>query len=240
MARGICANPVECSVCHEVKASPKDALCNPCRNRRLGFGTAKYTWTDEQDAALRRAYAQIAELGTRRGVIAIAVRATGMPRSIVRLRAQRLGLTFSGHRWSAEEIATLRECSGTLSPKAIARKLHRSFTSVCAQMDRLSISRAVTEGYTRTDLSKLFNVAPMIVQRWVARGYLPGRDARFSEADVLRFVKGHPEEYDLAKVEQFWFKSLLFPTAPCFMPKGAAVRSVRRGESEVVDGQLTA
>jgi DNA-binding transcriptional regulator YiaG len=239
MGRGVVSNPVECSRCHRIKASPKDGLCVACRNAIRGFGTAKYFWTPEQDAALRRVYARVGELRTRRGVIALAVRATGMPRSIVRLRAQRLGLTFRvGRAWSPQDIETLRECSGSLSVKAIARKLHRSFDSVCAQMERLRISRAVVDGYTSTDLSQLFGVAPAIVQRWEARGYLVRRAGRFSDIEVLRFVQAHPEEYDLAKVEQFWFKSLLFPGAACFTARGAggAERVSATAESEVLDG----
>ncbi|HEY1221601.1 MAG TPA: hypothetical protein VGF03_21855, partial [Bryobacteraceae bacterium] len=37
-----------------------------------------------------------------------------------------------------------------------------------------------------------------------------GGNLRFSEADVERFVREHPEEYALGRVDQEWFKYVVF------------------------------
>ena len=60
------------------------------------------------------------------------------------------------------------------------------------------------------------------VQRWVARGWLRDRlqgtrrhDGnshdihRFSEKDILAFLKRHPEQINLGKVDQLWFLDLV-------------------------------
>jgi hypothetical protein len=57
---------------------------------------------------------------------------------------------------------------------------------------------------------------------------------RFTEKDILGFIKRHPEEIKLGKIDQTWFLYLLVPRG-VDLSKGAAPRSVEdANESEDV------
>lgn len=78
-------------------------------------------------------------------------------------------------------------------------------------MNRLTLSARISEGYSRTDLAELLGASPTSVRRWERLGWLVfGCYGRASEASVRRFVKMHPDQYQLSFVDEAWFKGLLF------------------------------
>jgi hypothetical protein len=44
-------------------------------------------------------------------------------------------------------------------------------------------------------------------------GIRRGGAEQFTEAEVIRFIRKHPEQYDLAKVNREWFKTMIFGRA---------------------------
>jgi hypothetical protein len=143
-------------------------------------------------------------------------RRTGWPRSALKLEAKRLGITSSDHRrgWTREEVEYLREEIGTSTPTKIARRLGRSVESVIAKAERMRLSRRAQDGYNVADLALAFGVHHRVVQRWMDRGLL-GRvmrncGKRVAEDGVMRFLTRHIHEYDLRRVDQVWFKSMVF------------------------------
>jgi len=86
--------------------------------------------------------------------------------------------------------------------------------------------RGPNAGYNLDDLRALFGASKAKVQHWIQEGLLAkriGQDGaiRISEAAVIRFVRNHPAEYSLAKVDQPWVRRLLF--------RGIPSRSRKRG-----------
>jgi hypothetical protein len=93
----------------------------------------------------------------------------------------------------------------------LAKRLGRSEYSVKAALKRLMLSARINDGYSRTDLAELLGASPASVRRWERRGWLAfGCYGRASEASVRRFVKMHPDQYQLSFVDEAWFKGLLF------------------------------
>jgi hypothetical protein len=126
-------------------------------------------------------------------------------------------------------VRFLLEWQGKRSTRWIAREMFRPPSSVAQKLNRLGLSRLVSEGYTERALGRCFGVDSHVVARWVERGWIRGqRDGtarandvlRFSEERVRRFVKNHPLEFRLDKVDQVWFLGLLL--GPPFTKKEEA------------------
>jgi hypothetical protein len=173
-----------------------------------------YVWTPELDESLKRIYA---EYSPRRVELSHALRAfrtrQGWPQSVVTDRAQKLRLTrFFKYRWTKEEDALLRSMLGARSVAYIAKKLGRSWKCVAARIYELKMSSRQTDGYSRSDLCQVFGVSLKTVNRWIGNGWMKQEpdSYRFSEGAVLKFLRGHSEEYDLKRVDQPWFKGMLF------------------------------
>jgi hypothetical protein len=211
--RGIPNNPVECLDCKRHIAYPKDRLCNGCRSKRR---PKKYPFTPEMDDYLRRVYADnsVNKHALTEAITAFAQRYR-LPRHQVSHRAGRLGITFDTRRkWTPEEIQTLRELSGVKCVKAIAKRLRRADHFVSAMMDRLRISYAVTEGYNRREVCQMMGVSPTTVIQWVRSGLLKvNRETdRITEVSLSKFIRNHPDKYSLKRVDEAWFKGMIFPS----------------------------
>jgi hypothetical protein len=136
---------------------------------------------------------------------------SGFPRVVILARAERLGLSSTKRRWTAEEAEYLSESAGTLTKVAIARKLRRSYWSVKARCSQLQISSRLTNGYSRTDVQYLLGVGTRSVKKWIKMGWVRLQDNRLTEASVAKFLRDHPDEYKLNRVDEAWFKGILFP-----------------------------
>jgi hypothetical protein len=213
--RGTPNHLVKCEKCGAPDGFPNCKLCRRCRPPEV---RQKYFFTPELDAWIRRVYADNHDrdsLGE--GITALAKR-MGCPRYIVYNRAARLGIRmFGGDRWTSDEIAYLRNHAGIKSIAAMRRELRRSFTSIKSKMEAMHLSRRITEGYSRAELKELFGISGLLVARWVSKGWIVADEEsdRVTEESVVRFLKTHPEEYSLKRIDEAWFKGLIFPAFGC-------------------------
>lgn len=166
--------------------------------------------------------------------IARLARDTGWPRWVLRHEAMRLGITtWQGSRpWTAEEDAALRERAGVVSVYAIAQRLGRSHLAVQRRARGMALSLRVVEGYAIQDLADVLGAHHTTVRRWMDGGlfgpvHAVGGAKRVHEANVRRFLRRHAGVYDLRRVDQVWFKAVLFadesqrpaaPAGPARMP----------------------
>lgn len=183
----------------------------------------KYTWCSEYDAYLKDHY--FGGLRRRNKVLTQMVRLAGVPRWYVKRQAARLGLTMQMDRrpWTDGDLTLLEKLVGRLSSVVIAKRLRRPESSVVNKLRRLGTSRRVREGYTIRDLALCFGENHHTITHWLTNGWLPdriqgtarhnnnGRDIhRIREKDILTFIRRHPQEINLAKVDQLWFLDLVF------------------------------
>src|ERR1035441_1276512 len=76
---------------------------------------------------------------------------------------------------------------------------------------QLEMSCRVRFGFDANSLAACFGVRPGKLTQWVRDGLLKPLDGgRFSEVAIARFIREHPQEYDLARVDQTWFKAMVF------------------------------
>jgi len=145
---------------------------------------------------------------------------TRIPKQRLKDEARKRGWRCQTERrpWTAAEVEYLQEKLGALSAIRIARDLHRSVASIQVQAGRMQRSLRVSEGYNVSDLAEVFGVAHGRIESWARRGLLGrpaghgghGGNIRFATVNILRFIKAHASEYDLNRVDQSWFKGMLF------------------------------
>ena len=181
--------------------------------RRRPPPNKRFDWTPDLDDRLRRAYKNArsrAELSRNLNAIQ---RISGFTRVVILNRAAEMNLAF-GHRrqWNDDEVERLREYAGSMSPRAIAMRLNRTHASIKAKLKALEISGRIVDGYSQQDLQQLLGVGPKSTRRWLAQGWLQSRNERIPEACVISFLRLHPDQYQLNRVEEAWFKGLLFPS----------------------------
>ena len=84
-------------------------------------------------------------------------------------------------------------------------------TAAESRTRQLEMSCRVRFGFDANSLAACFGVKPDKLDQWVRDGLLkPASDGRLSEVAVARFIRGYPQEYDLARVDQTWFKAMVF------------------------------
>jgi len=186
------------------------------------MAAAKYTWLPEYDAELKAHY--FGGLNRRFQVLNRMVRMTGLPRWYIKRQAARLGLTMKMDRkpWTQAELTLLERLVGRVSAATIAKRLHRPESSVVNKLKRLGSSRRVREGYTMRDLEQCLGEDHHKISVWIASGWLRDRHQgthrhggngndihRIREKDILRFIRNHPQEINLGKVDQLWFLDLV-------------------------------
>ncbi len=171
-------------------------------------------------------------------------RQTGFPRWYVKRQAQRLGLTMHPDRrpWTPDEMETLDKLLGKVSVATMAKRLKRTETSVVMKIKALGHSRRVSEGYTIRDLELSLGEDHQKIRRWIENGWLRdgiqganhrggnGHDThRFSDKQILDFVKVHPQEINLGRVDQVWFLDLVL-----IRGKGMALKIVSTSDGGCV------
>ncbi len=197
-------------------------FCLKCRSERRRRHRLKYAWLPQHDAYMRAHYH--GGLHQRGRTIRELARQTAFPRWYIKRQAQRLGLTMHPDRrpWTKQELDTLDRLLGKVSAATIAKRLKRTETSVVMKVKALGRSRRVTERYTIRDLELCLGEDHHKIQKWIANGWLRdgfqgtqrhdgnGHDIhRFREKDLLNFIKHHPQEINLGKVDQIWFLDLV-------------------------------
>ncbi|MGB6875382.1 MAG: hypothetical protein WBD87_05055 [Candidatus Acidiferrales bacterium] len=182
----------------------------------------KYTWRSEFEDILKAQY--YGGLNRRFQVLNRMVRMTGLPRWYIKRQAARLGVTMNMDRkpWTPAELSVLEKLVGRVSSATIAKRLHRPESSVVDKLKRLGNSRRVRAGYTMHDLEQCLGEDHHKISTWISKGWLRdrlqgtqrhdgnGRDIhRIREKDILHFLKNHPHEINLGKVDQTWFLDLV-------------------------------
>ena len=209
--RGMPNKPVTCLVCGWMKACAADQLCHSCRISSRPNARKRFVWTTEFDALLVSAYRRAQNREDLTRSLTALHRLTRFTRVAILARAVQLGLSFSRRRpWTPAEITVLESSAGCYSPSSIARKLQRTVGSTKAKMKQLEISVRVAEGYSQADLAELLGASPASIRRWCRSGWLPLVNGRIPEPAVVRFLRHHPHEYQLRRVNEGWFKGLLF------------------------------
>jgi len=215
--RGVPNRPVLCEQCGIERGCAKDHLCHGCRVTKVARSRRRHVWTAELDERLRRTYRSAHNRAALAEGITCLQRLTQFPRSVIASRAALLGLTSrTGRRWSKEEITRLQETAGSHSLSVIAKEFGRSYYSVKGALARLKLSGRITEGYSRHDLEHLLGVSSRQVRRWIALRWIKPVNGRVPEQEVARFLRRHPEQYQLNRVDEAWFKGLLFPAFNSF------------------------
>jgi hypothetical protein len=181
----------------------------------LGKSQRKYQITPEILEELRLAY-----VGGRSEVSAklqhLSHR-TRIPTYTLKEEANKRGWRCCAQRrnWSPKEDAVLREKIGIVSIDYLARQLGRTHVAIEDRARRLQLSVRIAEGYSMSDLAEVFGVHHTRVKRWADRGLL-GRPHRhglaviFKDAAIIQFIRQYPREYNLGRVDQDWFKSMIF------------------------------
>lgn len=136
---------------------------------------------------------------------------TGFSRFTILSHAVELGLSSTRRAWSKQDLSFLRDDLGRISAAALARKLGRTHSSVKAKVSKLRMSARITEGYSYADLQELLGVSKRRLDKWVQMDWLRMKANRASEESVARFLRTHPGEYVLSRVDEAWFKGLVFP-----------------------------
>lgn len=210
--RGIPKQAVTCTVCGGQNGCPKDQLCHRCRLALRPNPNKRFHWTTELDQSLGLAYQRARSRRELSESIDHLQRRTGFSRAAILSRATELHLSSERQAWTDQEIEILRELAGTLSKSAIARKLGRSYWSVKGAFSRMEISARLTDGYSREDAAMLLGVSARSIRSWISMGWLVVRDGRISEASMRTFLRRHSEEYSLNRVDEPWFKGMVFPS----------------------------
>jgi hypothetical protein len=185
----------------------------------------KYFHTVETDAVIRHAYALWIQDGDRKALTR-ARQTLGWPKHIVTRRGAELGLSrVKEADWTLAEVAIL-EANCQYGHDRIRKCLadagfRRSRTAILLKRRRMGLTRAY-DGYSATQLGKLFGAGVHGITQFIDRGWLAaekrgtarserqGGDTWYiSRAAVLDFLFAHPEEWDLRKVEKWWFLELV-------------------------------
>lgn len=204
-------------------ARKRETRYGPCCLRAARIQGKELRWTPEMDAVIREKY------NGRRGCVQVVVKALGWPEGrkwAIRARARDLGLLWpkSVRPWTKAEDEQLEQWAGVRSTRWISKRLRRSRGSIIHRAKHLQISCAIREGYTLKDLTACFGMSLMTVQRWVREGRIKGQRVasgtsepgvfhdrwQFSDAQVLKFLREHPTQYRLDRVDQTWFLDLVF------------------------------
>jgi DNA-binding CsgD family transcriptional regulator len=209
--RGIPRKVVPCKACGRQNGCEKDQLCHGCRIKARPNPNKRFHWTAELDEMLRRAYKQARSRRELSASLDDMERRTGFSRPAILSHAADLCLNAPRKSWSQREMGLLAEVAGTLSKASIARKLGRSYWSVKGAFARLEFSARVVEGFTREDVAGLLGVSPKTVRAWIKAGWLFVRGGRITESSLRRFLCEHSEEYSLSRVDETWFKGMVFP-----------------------------
>jgi len=196
-------------------------FCLKCRSERRRLHSLKYVWLPQHEAYLRAHYH--GGLHQRSRAIRALIQQTSFPRWYIKRQASRLPLTMhpDGRPWTQQEFDTLGGLLGKVSTATIAKRLKRTEASVILKITALGYSRRVSEGYTTGDLEKCLGEDHHKIQKWIAKGWLRARSLRkhrddanrrsihcFRERDILDFIKRHPREINLCKVDSLWMLDL--------------------------------
>jgi hypothetical protein len=150
-------------------------------------------------------------------------RRLGVPRWQVRKWGRDLGLARQKEPpWTEEEVQYLEGFLHKVSLGDIAKHLGRTKTAVRLKAKRLGINKCYQEGYTMHGLCLGLGCNHHQAKRWLESGWLKGTRRKtervepqggdvwlFTDPAIREFVRRHPEEIDLRRVEKHWFLDVI-------------------------------
>ena len=185
----------------------------------------KYCPSDAIDRLIREAYDLWRKSSDKRAITVAATR-IGWPGYAVKVRARHLGLARAKEPvWGVHELELLAKW-GWMGDERIALRLRaagfaRTATAVHLKRKRMRIN-GNGDWYSANALAEAMGVDGHKVMRWIGAGLLAAErrgSARtelqggdtwlIMRAEAKRFVLRCPDEYDLGKVEKFWFLDLI-------------------------------
>lgn len=216
--------PRQCADCGDRLVERYAGYCVRCRPQHRKRASI-YVSTPQIDAEIREAYRKFREFNNRKA-ITLAARRIGWPRHVVTKRARVLGLSRAKEKpWSDRELSLIQQfgylCDEKLSEKLRASGYNRTATAFHLKVKRMRI-KSNSDWYSANQLAEAFGCDIHMVRRWIMSKALPaekrGTDRTSAQGgdtwliwhwDVQRFALAHPDEYDLAKVEKYWFLDLI-------------------------------
>ena len=115
----------------------------------------------------------------------------------------------------------MRELLGSCSNKTVALKLGRTYQSVKRKVAVMQLSSRIREGYSLKDIQELIGVSSRKIHGWISKDWLRLDHGRASDTEMRRFLRRHPEEYILRRVDEAWFKDIMFSKGNnCWIPAG--------------------
>jgi transposase len=188
--------------------------------------------TRDREDQLRQMYKRCRTKTELSEEVTILANTWSVPRSTVTNLAQKLGVSLLAWKtWNEEEVAFLREHSGSMSIKRMAKALKRSPDSVKHQLHRMQLSAEVNEGYSIRQLQELLGVKHTRIQMWLSRGWLRMEHERVTERSVQRFLFQRMDAYSFRNCEEAWLKGMLNPS----FGMRANVRDSSSGDQEVTE-----
>lgn len=189
---------------------------NLARSERLSR-SRPFRFTPEQDAFIRRHYDRNV-----RGRAQVIGDRLGLPKWRITQRARQLGLSRVKEKpWSEYEVRKLESLIGFTSIAKLAAALGRSETAIKLKAKRLGIQKR-RHGYTATGLSQALGVDNHFVMNRIADGRLHAirRETRrtvkqggdewlITDRDLVDYLRTHPYDLDLKKVDAYWFMDLI-------------------------------
>jgi hypothetical protein len=185
--------------------------------RHIREHRGKWNSTETIDAEVRKVYSGTP---TKDAVRDLATRIL-RPRWWVAKRAAQLGVSVLLYepRWSKVEIMIL-EANIHKSIAKIQKALgnagcHRSIASISSKRIKLELtSRNDPSVYNGNQLAALMGVhSSTVTKKWIRRGMLRAKSQengfKILEADIREFVINFTAEFDIRRVDKFWFVDML-------------------------------
>lgn len=213
MSKPIFKTPRECAECGATFVARYAKYCPRCLPTMRRSKPKKYRLDAAGLELLRARYDSRVK-----GRVAELAATLRVPGWWLKKEARSLGLakTVDRRDWTAEELVELETWAGVRSAGWIGRRLGRPELSVINKLKRMEISRRVREGYSVRDLARCFGVDDHVVARWVRLGWIrptvpngADRYTRYHDTTLLQFIRQHPLEFRLDKVDQVWFLGLV-------------------------------
>jgi predicted DNA-binding transcriptional regulator AlpA len=191
----------------------------------------RWLFNERIDDEIRRIYSNGSRGGGRETLAAFAKR-IGYPYCTVQQRAGYLGLSKpydARHPWSQREEEILRR-----NAHHSYKEIHRRLKAAGFDRSVIAVQRKTTNAHSKLyvelmsgeQVAQCFGVSSTTVYRWIKNGFLkaqvkdnhehshrlpsPQRHYLIHDNSIRDFVRRHPMEFDLRRVDQLWFLNLVF------------------------------
>ncbi len=174
-------------------------------------GARKHEFSPELEALLREAYRAADKRALSQRLRRLMQLRPDWPAWVWFNEAARMGLQgeIGRRRWSAAEDRELMLALGSETVASLAARIGRTRKAVYLRAEKLRVSTRVRDGLSACGLAEGFGVGEATVARWIRDGWLTQIEGRISEEAAALFAREYPNAYDLRRVDQVWFKSLL-------------------------------